>query len=269
MNLDARRDIARSVLEGRHGFQFRWDSWNQAHDALDSISKSTAGAVVMVRGPAGAGITSLLDAFVANHSTTVIVVRHDIFLSRVSLVDRVQQMVFPTSEFGWLKRVPKSLVEFVKLTNRRTIVIDDAEIIINERDSVGNIIDDMLKFAMSAAGMQVIFSTRRVPLQNEFCKIKTVQTSDISLSGALTGQNWSDLKAQFCHWSNSRYGLNIRVQDRDQFATTADELEIDRAMSLLEVLYCTELLHDQLPTAMSGARATEDLKWEVLRVLFG
>ena len=269
MNLDARRVIARSVLEGRHGFQFRWDSWTQAQDALESLSKSTAGAVVMLRGPVGAGITSLLDAFVAAHSTKVIVVRHDIFLNRVNLIDRVQQLVFPTCEFGWLKRVPKSLVEFVKLTDRRTIVIDDAEIIINERDSPKNIIDDMLKFAMSPAGMQVIFSTRRAPLQNEFCKMKTVQTSDISLSGALTGQNWSDLKAQFCHWSNSRYGLNIRVQDRDQFAATADEFEIDRAMSLLEVLYCTELLHDQLPTAMSGTRATEDLKWEVQRVLFG
>lgn len=269
MNLDARRDIARSVLEGRHGFQFRWDSWNQAHDALDSISKSTAGAVVMVRGPTGAGITSLLDAFVATHSMTVIVVRHDIFLSRVSLIDRVQQIVFPTSEFGWLKQVPKSLVEFVKLTNRRTIVIDDAEVIINEGDSLENLIGDMCKFAMSAAGMQVIFSTRRAPLQNEFCKIKTVQTSDISLNGALTGQSWSDLKTQFCHWSNSRYGLNIRMQDWDKFATTADELEIDRALSLLEVLYCAALLRDHLPTKRLGALATEDLKWEVQRVLYG
>lgn len=269
MNLDARRDIARSVLEGRHGFQFRWDSWMQAYDALDSISKSAAGAVVMVRGPTGAGITSLLDAFIATHSATVIVVRHDIFLSRVNLIDRVQQMVFPNSEFGWLKQVPKSLVEFVKLTNRRTIVIDDAEIIINERSLLENLIDDMRTLAMSPAGMQVIFSTRRAPLQNKLCKIKTVQTSDISLTGALTGQSFSDLKAQFCHWSNSRYGLNIRVQERNQCATTADEFEIDRAMSLLEVFYCAELLLDQLPTAMFGQMATEDLKWEVQRVLYG
>lgn len=269
MNLDARRDIARSVLEGRHGFQFRWDSWNQAHDALESISKSTAGAVVMVRGPTGVGITSLLDAFIATHSTTEIVVRHDIFLSRVSLVDRVQQIVFPTSEFGWLKQVPKSLVEFVKLTNRRTIVIDDAEVIINERDSLENLIDDMCKFAMSAAGMQVIFSTRRVPLQNQFCKIKAVQTADISLSGTLTTQNWVDLKDQFCHWADSRYGLNIWGQGEDLFATAIGSFEIARAMSTLEVLYCAALLRDHLPTKRLGALATEDLKWEVQRVVYG
>lgn len=268
MNLDARRDIARSVLEGRHGFQFRWDSWDQAHDALDSISKSTTGAVVMVRGPTGAGITSLLDAFIANHSTKVIFVRHDIFLSRVNLVDRVQQMVFPTSEFGWLKRVPKSLVEFVKLTGRRTIVIDDAEIIGSDRDSTEDIINDMLKFSMSAAGMQVIFSTRRVPLQNLFCKIKAVQTADISLNGTLTARNWFDLKDQFCHWVDSRYGLNIRQHGEDLFATAVGALEISLAMPILEVLYCAELLRDQLPTTTLGALATEDLKWEVQRVLY-
>lgn len=223
----------------------------------------------MVRGPTGAGITSLLDAFIANHSTKVIVVRHDIFLSRVQLVDRVQQMVFPTSEFGWLKQVPKSLVEFVKLTNRRTIVIDDAEIISNERGSAEDIINDMLKFAMSAAGMQVIFSTRSVPLQNQFCKIKAVQTADISLSGTLTTQNWSDLKDQFCHWADSRYGLNIRGQGEDLVATAIAPLEIAPAMSILEVLYCAELLRDQLPTTTLGALATEDLKWEVQRVLYG
>lgn len=269
MNLDARCDIARSVLEGRHGFQFRWDSWNQAHDALDSISKSTAGAVVMVRGPTGAGITSLLDAFIATHSTTVIVVRHDIFLSRVNLVNRVQQRVFPTIEFGWLKRVPKSLVEFVKLTGRRIIVVDDAEISSNERDLAEVIIDDMLKFAMSDAGIQVIFSTRRVPLQNLFCKIKAVQTTDISLSGTLTAQNWVDLKDQFCHWADSRYGLNIWGQREDLFATAIGSFEIARAMSTLEVLYCAELLCDQMPTTTLGALATEDLKWEVQRVVYG
>ncbi|MGF6127943.1 hypothetical protein QF019_003154 [Pseudomonas frederiksbergensis] len=269
MNLDARRVIARNVLEGRHGFQFRWDSWTQAHDALESLSKSTAGAIVMVRGPVGAGITSLLGAFVAAHSTKVIAVRHDIFLSRVNLVDRVQQRVFPSCEFGWLKRVPKSLVEFVKLTGRRTIVVDDADIISHDKNSAEVIIDDMLKFALTDAEMLVIFSTRRVPLQNLFCKIKSVQTADISLSGSLTAQNWVDLKDQFCHWADSRYGLNIREHAEDLFATAIGSLEIAQAMSTLEVLYCAALLCDQMPATKLETLETEDLKWEVQRVAYG
>lgn len=239
--LRKRREIARAVLEGLHGFQYCWPERAKIYVALDSLVVSNEASLVMLRGLPGVGITSILEAFASKHRKQVILVRPRIYGERINLVSQILHSVFPFSEFRGYKRVPDSLVQ-LRQGARTIIIIDDLDIISNQNNMYEVIFDQIVQLRRHPGDFTIVMSTRDKKLLRDFTAIKHIPTRLIPVAGLIPATTVRFVIQGFFDWCNRQYGTNVQPLGMAECGARDTDLPIDYIVFACETFYCSELL---------------------------
>lgn len=233
--------IARTVLEGRHGFQHRWRERTEVNEALDGIAKSDDAILVMLRGAAGAGISSILEDLSARFCDDVIVVTPCLYSSRLNMIGQVLHALFPFSSFRSHKYVPESLIQFRKVA-RTIIILDDLDIISSQNNMEEVVFDELYQLARSPSRYTIIMSTRNRKLLEHYSKLRGVTSVVIPVSGVIPAADVSAVIQGFFDWCNQQYDTRAQSPCGSQFRKFYLDMPIDRIIYACETLYCSELL---------------------------
>lgn len=245
LSLIKKRQIARTVLEGLHGFQHRWPERIEVNEALDGIAKSDDAILVMLRGAAGAGISSILEEFSLKFHDEVIVVTPRIYSARLNMIGQVLHAIFPFSNFRTYKRVPKSLIE-CRQAARKIIIFDDLDIISNQNNMEEVIFDQLHQLTRSLGRYKIIMSTRNRRLLERYSKVMGITSMVIPVSGVIPAVDVNTVVQGFYDWCNLHYGTEAQSPCMSRFSKLDQDMPIDRIIYVCETLYCLELLKAHL-----------------------
>ncbi|ESW36706.1 ATP-binding protein [Pseudomonas taiwanensis] len=241
LSLRKRREIARAVLEGLHGFQHCWPERTEVYDALDATAEATDAKLIMLSGHAGVGISSMLEAFASKYHDRVIVVRPRIYAHRLNLIDQVLHAFFPFSEFRNYMRVPDSLIA-IRQPDRNIIVIDDLDIVSNQNAMYKVVFDQLIQLAGFPSNFTIIMSTRNKKLLRDYLAIKRIRTTLIQVPGLIPASMTGEVVQCFFDWCNQKYGTDVRSLGMAPLGKWVVDMPIDRIVFESEALYCAELL---------------------------
>lgn len=239
--LSKKRQIARGVLEGLHGFQHRWRERTEVNRILDGIAQSDESTLVMLRGAAGVGISSILEEFSSKYHGQVIVVTPRIYTAKLNIIGQVLHSLFPFSNFRSHKHVPESLMQ-CRQADRRIIIFDDLDIISNQNDMENVIFDQLCKLTQSRARYKIIISTRNRNLLQNYSRVRGVKSLVISVSGIIPAADVSTVVQSFYDWCNHQYDTLTQSRSISRFSELNQDMPIDQLIYVCETLYCSELL---------------------------
>ncbi|MEW5506796.1 hypothetical protein [Pseudomonas antarctica] len=264
MNLEHSLQVARTVLEGRHGFQYVSESWHNAFSqVLQLIQDEEGGQVILVDGPAGSGITTLLRTIVADPIFSGVTVTNNLYDYDVTLIDRVCAAFSLLESSVSQQTVPAYLAEFSFLTAQRVIVIDDLDVFVrNERDFL-HVADQIKKLTECRARFCFIVSTRSPWLQQHI-KTSSSKLIRIGLKRQLNISSCTEIINYFWRWNNSNFQLKIPMS-RSVISLCKDvDFEIDRVIDLLQDLYVLGVLFGKgARKIMDRCISRENMKFEV------
>lgn len=241
LSLRKRREIARAVLEGLHGFQYSWPERAEVYEALDAIAQANDPRFVMLNGHGGVGISSILEAFASKYNDQVIVVRPRIYMKRLNIIGQVLHAVFPFSEFRSHKRVPDSLISFRKAA-RKIIIFDDLDIISNQNNMREVVFDQLARFLKYPGCFTVIMSTRNRKLIRDYFAIKHLPTTMLPVSGIIPASSIKNVVHAFFEWCNRLYDTDVQPPCVACPGKREADMPIDCIVFECESLYCAELL---------------------------
>lgn len=240
MPLSKKLQIARTVLEGLHGFQHRWPERTEVEKALDKIAQSDDAILVMLRGAAGAGISTVLEAFSSNFTEEVVVVRPRIYSMKLNMIGQVLHAYFPFSNFRSHDHIPQSLMQF-NLSSRKFLVLDDLDIV-SSQNNMDDVIFSELCQLVSRGRYTILTSTRNRRLLAAYSEIRAVATTVIPVSGTIQATDVGRVVQEFFEWCNKQYGTQFQYDGLFRFNKLGQDMPIDRIIYGCEVLYCAELL---------------------------
>ena len=241
LSISKKRQIARLVLEGLHGFQHRWPERTEVYETLDSIAKVDDAIFVMLRGAAGAGVSSILEEFSLKFHDEVIVVKPRIYSSSLNMIGQVLHAIFPFSNFRTHKHVPKSLIERSQAA-RKIIIFDDLDIICNQNGMEEVIFDQLRELARSPGQYKIIMATRNRRLLQRYSKVTGITNMVIPVTGIIPAVNVKTVVQEFYDWCNQHYETEVQPLCLSQFSKLDQDMPIDRIMDVCETVYCSELL---------------------------
>lgn len=241
LSLLKRREIARAVLEGLHGFQYCWPERAEVYEALDAIAEANDPKLVMLNGHAGVGISLILETLASKYHDQVIVVRPRVYTERLNIIGQVLHAVFPFSEFRSHKRVPDSLVAFRKIA-RKIIIFDDLDIISNQNNMCEVVFDQLSQLLKFPGYFTVIMSTRNRRLIRDYLAIKHWPTTMIPVSGLIPASSIRDVIHAFFEWCNRLYDTDVQPPCMARPGKREADMPIDRIVFDCESLYCAGLL---------------------------
>ncbi|MHC8381321.1 hypothetical protein [Pseudomonas sp. LB3P14] len=241
LSLSKKRQVARTVMEGLHGFQHRWPERTEVNEALDSIAKSDDTIFVMLRGAAGAGISSIFQEFSSKFHDEVIVVTPRIYSIRLNMIGHVLHALFPFSSFHSHKHVPESLIQ-CRQAARKIIILDDLDIISSQNNMEEVIFDQLHQLAQSPSRYTIIMSTRNRNLLKHYSKVRGITSVVIPVSGIIPAADVSTVVQGFYDWCNQQYDTEAQPPCMSRFSELDHDMSIDRIIYACETLYCSELL---------------------------
>lgn len=241
LSLNKKRQIARMVLEGLHGFQYHWPARTQAIKTLDDIVSSNGGMTAMLRGASGAGISSILDEFSLKHKLSVIVVKPRLYDGKVNIIGQVLHAIFPLSNFPTHKYVPQSLLH-CRDADRKAIILDDLDIITNQNGMQEVVFDQLKQLARCPGNFTIILSTRNKKLLLEYSQLNPVKNVMIHVSGDIPAAEVKAIVRDFYDWCNQQYGTDLLPPYGLDLGDPARDVPIDQVISVCELWYCLELL---------------------------
>ncbi|WP_054893453.1 MULTISPECIES: hypothetical protein [unclassified Pseudomonas] len=255
LSLRKRREIARAVLEGLHGFQYYWPERNEVYNALDALAQAKEAKLVMLSGQAGAGISSILEAFASKYHGQVILVTPRVYSERLNMIGQVLHAIFPFSEFRNHNRVPDSLIAFRK-GGRKIIIFDDLDIITNQNNMHEVAFDQLNQLVGFPGYFTVIMSTRCKKLMRDYFAIKRTATTLIPVSGLVPASCTQDVINSFFERCNQQYRTNIHPSCMAGLGAPEADMPIDRIVFECESVYCAELLN-LIPRASEEERKAD------------
>lgn len=241
LSLSKKRQIARKVLEGLHGFQYHWPERTQVMTALDDVVNANSGMTAMLRGASGAGISSILDEFSSKHQLGVIVVTPRLYDDKINIVGQVLHALFPLSEFPIYKRIPQSLLNF-RGADRKVVVFDDLDIITNQNGMQEVIFDQLRQLAGDPGNFTIILSTRNKKLLLGYSVLNRARNIMIHVPGIILAANVEAVVREFYGWCDHEYGTDLLVSCEFTLSKPSRDMPIDQVINVCESMYCSELL---------------------------
>jgi len=264
LNLEHSLQVARTVLEGRHGFQYVGESWRNAFSQmLKFIQNEEGGQVILIDGPAGCGITTFLRAIVADPVFSGVSVTNNLYDYDITFIDRVCAAFSLLEPSVPLQDVPAYLAEFSFLTAQTMIVVDDLDVIVRNKVDSLNVAEQIRKMTESRARFSFIVSTRSTSLQQHI-ETSSSKFFRIGLKRQLNISSCTEVIEYFWRWNNSAFRLDIPMSETIlSFCKDAD-FEIDRVIDILQDVYVLGVLFGKDAQKITDRCITrEEIKFEV------
>lgn len=241
LSLLKKRQIARVVLEGLHGFQYLWPERREVIEALDRVANSDEAIFLMLRGAAGVGISSILEEFASKYRSQVIFVTPRLYSKRLNMIGQVLHALFPYSNFRSHTYVPNSLMQFRRAA-RKIIIFDDLDIISNQNDTHEVLFDQLQQLARCPSEFKIIMSTRNKRLLGDYCRVRRVKSMVVPVSGIISAADVKDVVQRFSDWCNGQFDTCVQFPCMSQLFKREQDMPIDRIIYACETIYCSELL---------------------------
>lgn len=264
MNLEHSMEVARTVLEGRHGFQYVSEAWRIAFSKiLKFFEGEEGGQVILIDGPAGSGITTFLRAVVSEPVFSGVSVTYDLYEYDVTLIDRVCAAFSYIEPSVSQKDVPAYLAEFSYLTGRKVIAIDDLDLFVrNDRDLL-HIADQIKKMTDCRARFCFVVSTRSTELQHQIA-ISSSKFFRVGLKRQLNISSCSEIIESFWRWNNKKFRLKTPMVGSVLTLCKEVEFEVDHVIDILQDLYVLGVLFGKrAQQIIDRCMSREDIKFEV------
>jgi hypothetical protein len=264
LSLFEKRQIARAVLEGLHGFQYLWPERRDVIEALDSVANSDEAIFLMLRGAAGAGISSILKEFALKYRSQVIFVTPRLYSKRLNMIGQVLHALFPYSNFRSHKYVPNSLMQFRRAA-RKIIIFDDLDIISNQNDTHEVLFDQLQQLARCPGEFKIIMSTRDKRLLGDYCRVRSIKSIVVPVSGIISAADVKDVVRGFYDWCNGQYDTCVEFPCISQLFKREQDMPIDRIIYSCETIFCSELLkisnsfNEKMPDFTNNPSTSESL----------
>lgn len=264
LSLFKKRQIARAVLEGLHGFQYLWPERRDVIEALDSVANSDEAIFLMLRGAAGAGISSILKEFASKYRSQVIFVTPRLYSKRLNMIGQVLHALFPYSNFRIHKCVPNSLMQFRRAA-RKIIIFDDLDIISNQNDTHEVLFDQLQQLARCPSEFKIIMSTRDKRLLGDYCRVRSIKSMVVPVSGIISAADVKDVVRGFYDWCNGQYDTCVQFPCSSQLFKREQDMSIDRIIYSCETIFCSELLktsnsfNERMPDFTKNPSTSESL----------
>lgn len=260
-------DEARTVLEGRHAFQYIPFRQRAAYKRLlETIETTTPGNVIMIGGLPGSGITTCLYRLAVEKPGKVMMLRCDFYIERFSLIDRVCDMIFAGAASNSCRGTPAWLTQYLKVAGIGTIMIDDLDLYVSSPTDIQKVVGALDDLAKSAK-VTVIAVIRDTKLIHRFVKRRTSEGNSVWIEGVISEAESTDMAKEFFTFNNRRLSIALDWTVLDDRAIRGTEHHIDCIMRLAEVRYVEALVRYCIPSLTLFNNEPEECLYELARVL--
>lgn len=261
-------ELARIVLDSRHGFQYRSQSWIDASDRLvNFLMSDKSGQIAAVTGPSGSGVTMMFRRLILHPAFDGVKISAKIEGSDSRLVDHICAEYGLTPPDMKFKRFPLALAQYLRLTGKKHLLIDDLDCLSGSAQGYSKLADEISKLQTAEIKLNLIISTRSRQLLTQIAK-HCVDISEIRLERALFRDECVQLINQFWDWCNAHFALDFGYPEQALKACAELEFEIDKVMAYLEYTYAAKILFGASFDSRSFA-SQENLMYEVESYLYG
>ncbi|WP_439868983.1 hypothetical protein [Pseudomonas syringae] len=264
-------DAARTVLEGRHGFQCQLPQQREVYEQLASkVQQGGEGQMILVNGVPGCGITHCLESLARNYPKQCMMLESNFYTRPVSLTDRICDAISMLSDTEFYKEPPSWLIEHAKLTGVKTFIFDDLDKYIVGAKDIDRIMYEVSALRGRWNYFTVIITTRNMKLIRRYMKYNSPRQQDFWMEGTIAPNRLSSIGANFYQWNNDRFKLNIKWvlvmrQIEDGF-----DWQIDSVMRFLESSFVNKMLFElnYIPFSVLDGMSPEELHYELERALY-
>ncbi|WP_223441345.1 hypothetical protein [Pseudomonas sp. BF-R-19] len=244
MGINKRRalQMGRLVLEAESGFQYMTPSYRAIYNQLQSIVQSRIkGAITMITGEPGCGISTLLSHVVKCHSAQVLLLSGNVFVGETNIVDHICEdfHLEGTRKAGV---IPAYLPIFASATGRQTLVIDDLDIYIERERDLTEVFEFFQVIGKGAHALSVIFSTRNTRLVRNFHKHCLTNWQVYNLADNL---DFNDLNSMAIReWGVCNQQVNMKIPTPSNWGQTVVDcgMRLHLVQTALRICYVENLL---------------------------
>ena len=244
MGIKKRRalQMGRLVLEAQSDFQYMTSSYLAIYNQLQLIVQSRIkGAVTMVTGKPGCGISTLLSHLVKYHSASVLLLNGNIFLGETNIIDHIcaDFHLEGTKKAG---AIPAYLPIFASATGRQTLVIDDLDIYIERECDLTEVFKFFQAVGKGEHAISVIFSTRNTRLIRNFHMHRLANWQAYDLADHLNFSDFNSVAIRVWELCNQR--VNMKTPTPSNLEQTAVDcgMRLHLAQTALHICYVEHLL---------------------------
>ncbi|QFG30142.1 hypothetical protein F6476_13555 [Pseudomonas umsongensis] len=261
--------VARTVLEGHHGFQHSILTQTKALKELtEACRKSRHGGLVILHGTPGCGITTVLEQFKLTQKHDPLWPRCEQFFLRATLIDHVLDCAGLRNYYDFTTSVPAGLIEYASISGRRTIIFDGLEDYMTIKYDYSKIVSDIHRLVSCAKGFFVVVTTHDKNLLQKCRALKVGANYEIML---VDGGSHEELENFMnCFWSanNERFGKDLCLtSELKALAMNGRNNEtVSSLLSRIELLYAGGLIG--LESSIHTLPEFEILEWEVWNALY-
>lgn len=244
MGIKKRRalQMGRLVLEAESGFQYMTSSYLAIYNQLQSIVQSRIkGAITIITGEPGCGISTLLSHIVKCHSAQVLLLSGNIFVGETNIVDHICED-FHLEGNKKAGAIPAYLPIFASATGRQTLVIDDLDIYIERERDLTEVFKFFQAVGKGVNALSVIFSTRNTRLIRNFHKYRLANWQAYDLVDHLSLSDFNSVASRVWEFCNQR--VNMKTPAPSNLEQTAVDcgMRLHLAQTILRICYVENLL---------------------------
>ncbi|MGO3986497.1 hypothetical protein ABI582_19210 [Pseudomonas sp. SAS7] len=227
-------EAAREILEGRHGFQYFSQLRLSLIKELLEPNVTGLGQILLLTGPSGAGISTLLKALSEHPEFYGVNVPTSVLDYEYRMTNHIIRAYGFFTQLGRGKGVPSVLKEYVQLTGKGKIILDDIDCLSSR--SFESIVEELQWFQGAQVGFNLIISSRNPQLLRIISKkLKGIRL--ISLERNLPEPVCIELVNNFWAWCNASYCLKFQTPKILVEICRGLSFDLDYVMSAIECIY--------------------------------
>lgn len=247
--------MGRLVLEAEGGFQYITSSYLAIYNQLQSIVQSRIkGAVAMITGEPGCGISALLAHVEKCHSAQVLQLSGNVFVGETNIIDHICEG-FHLEGAKKSGTIPAYLPIIASATGRQTLVIDDLDIYIERERDLTEVFEFFQVIGKGAHALSVIFSTRNTRLVRNFHKHRLANWQAYNLTDHLNLSDFNNVASRVWELCNQRVNMKIPTPSNWEQAAVDCGMRLHLAQTILRICYVENLLRS------AGVIVPERDKW--------
>lgn len=262
---------ARTVLEGRHGFQHLLPEQRKGYEKLaEKVQQGFAGEMILMNGTPGCGVTYCLENLARSYPRQCLILQSHLYHRHVTLIDRVCDAISMLRESESYEVPPAWLIEHAQLTGLKFLIFDDLDKYVTCASGIDRIMYEVSALVGRQGNFTVVISTRNVKLIRRFLKFNSPRQLDLWVDGVVAPNALDAMGAEFFHWNNQILKIDMKWGGEFKSIEYGFDLQIDSVMKFLELSYVSKMMPELKYKFYSIRKnlSSEELHHELLRILY-